>query len=102
LNYTIDVKINGGKEDLMTIMMIDTVTLCGNTGYDWETEKVPRFNSLRDQLLAQEYFEAIEKKIIEVGQSDVPYFLVSGHFPVWSIAGSWIFYVALTYFIKKT
>ena len=71
----------------MTIMMIDTVTLCGNTGYDWETDKIPRFNSLRDQLFAQEYFEAIEKKIIEIGQSEVPYFLVSGHFPVWSIAG---------------
>ena len=69
--------------------MIDTVTMCGNSGYDFGFNKKankPTFNSLKERLLAREYLKAIERKIKEIGESDIPYFLVAGHFPVWSIA----------------
>lgn len=70
--------------------MIDTVILCGNSGYDVDishkADSKPMFRSLKERLFAQEYLKSIEDKIREIGESDVPYFLVAGHFPVWSIS----------------
>ncbi len=67
--------------------MIDTVILCGNSGYDVNIDHTgdsskPKFNSLKEKLLARAYLNSIEDKIKEIGESDVPYFLVAGHFPV--------------------
>lgn len=66
--------------------MIDTVLLCGNSGFDWEVDKQPRFKSIREKILSNAYLEAIEKELKRVSKTDVPYIIVSGHFPVWSIA----------------
>jgi hypothetical protein len=67
--------------------MIDTVILCGNSGYDVDIDhnadsSKPKFQTLKEKLLARAYLNSIEDKIKEIGESDVPYFLVAGHFPV--------------------
>jgi len=70
--------------------MIDTVILCGNSGYDVDIDdkahSKPTFQSLKEKLFALAYLKSLEEKIKEIGESDVPYFLVAGHFPVWSIS----------------
>ena len=66
--------------------MLDTILMCGNTGYDWETDKKPQFNSLKERFISQKYFEAVEVKLKSIAESDIPYVIVAGHFPVWSIA----------------
>lgn len=83
-NYTIDLKINDGDEELAKIIMIDTVLMCGNSGLDWELDKEPKLKTVRDQHLANEYFDWVENELIEA--QDYPYIIVAGHFPVWSIA----------------
>ena len=63
--------------------------MCGNSGYDVDFDPeagIPTFYSLKEKIFAQEYLKSIENKIKEIGESDIPYFLVAGHFPVWSIA----------------
>ena len=70
--------------------MIDTVSMCGHTGYDIDFGRgdgKPRFSSYKAEKFADEYFRSVENKIKEIGESDVPYFLVAGHFPVWSVGG---------------
>jgi tartrate-resistant acid phosphatase type 5 len=67
-------------------MMIDTVLMCGNTGYDWQTHAPPQLNSIWERLLADIYFKGFEDKLKQVASTNVPYIVVAGHFPVWSIA----------------
>lgn len=85
-NYTIDVKTSQGAIDLASILMIDTVLLCGNSGLDWELDKKPRFYSLNEKIRANMYLQSIEDELKRIASTDVPYIFVAGHFPVWSIA----------------
>ena len=86
--YTVNVKIDNGYKDLVKILMIDTIMLCGNSPPD--TIHNVYFYSLADRVDAsgarktrvEKYFETISEKIREIGESDVPYFIVTGHFPV--------------------
>ncbi|CAF0804277.1 unnamed protein product [Brachionus calyciflorus] len=84
-NYTIDIKTKQG-DNLISILMVDTVLLCGNSGYDWELDKQPKLKSMREKLVANSYLEAFEEELRRVSETDVSYILVAGHFPVWSIA----------------
>lgn len=81
-NYTVDVEINNGEEKLMTLMMVDTVLLCGN-GDDGRGEQ-PRFETVEDELRSADYFSDFEKRLASVSASPVPYIIVSGHHEVWS------------------
>jgi tartrate-resistant acid phosphatase type 5 len=105
LNYSIDVLTNNGNTHLLSvnifnlfyiiiielifflkILMLDTSLLCGNTPHDGDEFSEPKFKTLEEEFLAQDYFKSIEKELSQIGASDVPYVLVTGHFPVWSIA----------------
>ena len=67
--YTINVKTLNSPKDLIKILMIDTDKICG----DHSDEKIyPKGN----------YLDEVEKAMKEIDQSKVPYFLVSGHYPV--------------------
>lgn len=84
-NYTVNVKINNGTKTLIRILMIDTIKLCGNAGYD-EDEKKPIFYSKEDEIISKQYFEDIENNLKRLNNTYIPYVFVAGHFPVWSIA----------------
>ncbi|XP_076825505.1 tartrate-resistant acid phosphatase type 5-like [Clavelina lepadiformis] len=64
----------------ITIVMIDTVTLCGNTLSDSD-EGQP--SGIFDQRLASDQLAFIEDSIKD---NKNHYVLVAGHFPVWSVA----------------
>lgn len=81
-NYTVNVKANDGETNLIEILMIDTVLLCGQV----DAHEPPKFQSLKDRLSSLLYFEAIEAHLKAIHDSKVPYVLVGGHFPVWSIS----------------
>lgn len=84
-NYSIDIALPT-KQDLIKIVMIDTVLMCGNSGYDWDYDQ-PKFSSLRDQIKSNDYFDALDKELRDIYNGPyVPYVLVAGHFPVWSVA----------------
>lgn len=84
-NYTVNVKLESRNENLISILMIDTVLLCGNTGYDNEYDQ-PRFNSIHEEILSRYYFQSLEDELKRISSTNVSYILVAGHFPVWSIA----------------
>lgn len=84
-NYTLNVQINNGTDDLVDILMIDTVLLCGNSGYDIEL-KQPIFGSKFEKEFSQVYLKSIEDQLAKIAATNVPYILVAGHFPVWSIS----------------
>jgi tartrate-resistant acid phosphatase type 5 len=81
-NYTIDVRINNGETHLISILMIDTVLLCGNAEDD---ESSPRFANKKERLFAARYLKSIEEQIKKLNESNASYLIVSGHHPVWSI-----------------
>lgn len=83
-NYTIDAKINHGQDELVKIIMLDTILMCGNSGFDWELDQSPRFRSYEHELAANDYFVWLEDELI--ASESYPYVIVAGHFPVWSIA----------------
>jgi len=83
-NYTVSIKTMKGTQDLIRILMIDTVLLCGHT--DLTDNRPPSFRSRKDQQMSQLYFNDIEDKLRAIAASSVPYLFVAGHFPVWSIS----------------
>ena len=83
-NYSISIKTNNGAQDLIHFLMIDTVILCGNT--DEATYGQPKFSSKQEEISSIVYFKHLENKIRTISNTSAPYFIVSGHFPVWSIA----------------
>lgn len=82
-NYTIDVKINDGNETLISIMMIDTILMCGNTHYSGVGQ--PRLRTNKAKKQARNYLSEFEKRLAAVAATNVPYIMVAGHFPVWSV-----------------
>jgi hypothetical protein len=67
--YTINIKTLDASKDLIKILMIDTIILCG-------------INSKESKLINETYLNEIEKRMKEISESKVPYFLISGHYPV--------------------
>jgi hypothetical protein len=45
-NYSINVKTNDGQTNLMHILAIDTIFLCGNSGYDHNKEYYSNWDDL--------------------------------------------------------
>jgi tartrate-resistant acid phosphatase type 5 len=82
-SYTVSIKINNGEKELISLIMIDTVKMCGNSPLDSSTG--PVYIDLHEQEQGREYFRAFEEKLQAIAQTRVPYILVAGHFPVWSI-----------------
>jgi len=61
--------------------MIDTVMLCGGGNLsDWEHKPL---NGPKNEFVAEAYWQWVEQQL---KQSTAPYLLVSGHFPVYSVA----------------
>ena len=90
-NYTVDVMTSNGKKNLISIVMIDTIKLCGNTFFSMnpfskDDTSTPHFMSKEDQNLASTYLVNFENKLKAANSSGVPYIIVGGHFPVYSVA----------------
>ena len=91
-NYTVDVMISSGsKKKLISIVMIDTIKLCGNTMFSMNPfakidSSTPFLASLQDQQLAAMHLVDLENKLKDINSSGVPYIIVGGHFPVYSVA----------------
>ena len=83
-NYSIDMFTSNGAQKLITLLMIDTVWICGNSPST--TSGPPKHASAAEEKAAQEYLAAFEQKLAVVANTSVPYILVAGHFPVFSIA----------------
>ena len=78
-NYTVNVAV--GHDSLIAVLMLDTVLLCGNSGYDFEDSE-PEYHSKEDYLLAQDLFDDVETRLKKIASTDVKYIIVAGHFPV--------------------
>lgn len=76
--YALQFPIPGGKT--VDILMLDTVLLCGNTGYDTEGDQPHGPENTR---VAEDQWAWLEQKL---GTSQADFILVTGHFPVYSIA----------------
>ncbi len=80
-NYTVDVITSNQK--LISIVMIDTIKLCGNTVFNAlnpssPSDQVPRFANVNDQKLAALYLIDLENKLKNISASRVPYIIVTG------------------------
>ena len=79
-NYTIDVMTLNQK--LISIVMIDTIKLCGNTIFNPVSsnpgDNLPRFANTEDQNLATMYLLDLENKLKSISSSGVPYIIVGG------------------------
>ncbi len=91
-NYTVDVMADKAKNKLISIVMIDTIKLCGNTIFnpltnsDIYSNNTPLFANNTDQALAAMHWVDLENKLKAISATKVPYIIVSGHFPVYSVA----------------
>ncbi|CAF1164463.1 unnamed protein product [Rotaria sordida] len=66
---------------LIDFVMIDTVVFCGGGGLsDWDHTPL---EGPKNQYVAEAYWQWIEEQL---HQSTIPYLLVNGHYPVYSIA----------------
>lgn len=68
--------------------MIDTMALCGNTrlNLDFSDEpKIPKFTSEKDKIFSDAHFNDLEDKLKKMTETYVPYIIVGGHFPVYSV-----------------
>jgi hypothetical protein len=79
-NYTVDVVASNKK--LISIVMIDTIKLCGNTVFNPfssdPNDNIPRFSNNDDQNLAALYLIDLENKLKNISLSKVPYIIVGG------------------------
>ncbi|XP_013404251.1 tartrate-resistant acid phosphatase type 5 [Lingula anatina] len=78
-NYTITVPIGNGAGNL-TLIMLDTIVLCGNTGTHYEGE--PPLGPA-DPKKADAMWQWIEETLKSANRST--YVVVAGHFPTYSI-----------------
>jgi tartrate-resistant acid phosphatase type 5 len=69
-NYSVNINTNNGDTNLIHMLMIDTILLCGNNGYDWNQkylnwdqldskEKIKSINYLND---IENHLEAVSKQ----------------------------------------
>ena len=79
-NYTVDVVASNKK--LISIVMIDTIKLCGNTVFNPlssdPNDNIPRFANNVDQNLAALYLIDLGNKLKNISLSKVPYIIVGG------------------------
>ncbi|XP_033111307.1 tartrate-resistant acid phosphatase type 5-like [Anneissia japonica] len=80
LFYTLTFNIPNSNSSILTLM-IDTVTLCGNTDM-FTVGAAPE--GPEDYLAAEEQWAWIEQKL--QSSEKFEYVIVAGHFPVWSVA----------------
>lgn len=87
-NFSINININNGRDKLISFICVDTVLMCGHSGYDWmSNEKYPlRFRSRREKLRAKDQFKWVEEQLIKATRDNYPYIVVAGHYPVWSVS----------------
>jgi len=88
-NYTVDVMTSNAQKKLISIVMIDTIKLCGNTIFNPLSvygNNTPIFANSAAQSLAALYLADLESKLKTISASSVPYIIVGGHFPVYSVA----------------
>lgn len=83
-SYNLDIKTQNGNETLITMIMIDTIILCGNLAAIGGQNQ-PKLSSRKGKETSDMYFADLEKRLAQVAATSVPYILVSGHFPVWSV-----------------
>lgn len=79
--YTFSVWQNNKQNKLVDFVMLDTVMLCGGGNVsDWEHSPL---KGPDNNYVAEAYWKWVEEQL---RQSTAPYLLVSGHFPVYSVA----------------
>jgi len=82
---------SNAQKKLISIIMIDTIDLCGNTIFNGPLSTAPSndtpiFANSTLQNLAAMYLVDFENKLKAASSSGVPYIIVGGHFPVYSVA----------------
>lgn len=85
LSYSLDVFTSSGSQQMISIVMIDTIRLCGQTKSD-NAASSPVHASLTSSKIAISSFADLETKLATVNATSVPYILVAGHYPVWSVS----------------
>ncbi|CAF1584143.1 unnamed protein product [Rotaria magnacalcarata] len=79
--YSFSLWQNDKQKKLIDFVMIDTVILCGGGNLsDWEHTAL---EGPRNENVAEAYWQWIEEQL---RQSTAPYLIVSGHFPIYSVA----------------
>lgn len=79
--YTVDLNVQDGSKNLVHVIMIDTILLCGLS------ENSSNFDltlSEEDRAKASIHFNYIETKLQKASANKVPYVIIAGHYPVWS------------------
>jgi tartrate-resistant acid phosphatase type 5 len=77
---------------LISILMVDSIRLCGNTQSSLKDEtNVPTFSKVPSSFtnaasMAALYFQDLENQLKTISASGVPYIIVGSHFPVFSAA----------------
>lgn len=69
-----------GSDETLQLVLLDTVLLCGNSGYDHSHEQPEGPESIEDAEAQWDWLEATLRS------STAHYLIVGGHYPVWSIA----------------
>lgn len=78
--YSKQWEIAKGSNSTLKIVLIDTILLCGNTGYD---EELLQPTGPANDDVAESQWKWLESQLYH---SKDEYLVVGGHFPVWSIA----------------
>lgn len=87
--YNVDINVNHSTSDensakkLIHVMMIDTVLLCGisDTIADFDLDLKGKEKEISDF-----YFNWIEDELIKISADKVPYIIIAGHYPIYSVS----------------
>lgn len=73
-NYSVNVKTNNGETNLIHLLMIDTILLCGNSGHD-KIQKYFNWDHLDsfEKIKSQNYFNDIENHLKIVSKQNYSY-----------------------------
>lgn len=80
--YSVDIKISNRTENLIHLLMIDTVLLCGISD---DQNNFDLNLSGEKKKISNEYFKKIEAELIKISKQKIPYVIIAGHYPIWSI-----------------